>query len=148
MSAPAQVTEAQYQLAHQIRQSSTQERAAQLIADSEAKATAELRGALVLGQQNCDDAYDDLRAERKDAIARAERAEAEVADLKANNRFHRGHSAGYAEAKADCQSELAAERARLDWLMAGGVVLSGYYLSRLHYPVSRAAIDAAMKDPQ
>lgn len=38
MSTP---TEAQYQLAHVIRQSSTQERAAQLIADSEARAVAE-----------------------------------------------------------------------------------------------------------
>ena len=43
-------------------------------------------------------------------------AQAELADLKANNRFQRGHSAGYAEAKADCEAELAAERARLDWL--------------------------------
>ena len=95
---------------------------AQLIADSEAKATAELRGALALGQQNCDDVYDDLRTERKDAIARAERAEA----------------------------ELATERARLDWLMAGGVCMvqhtGGFHVSRLHAPVSRSAIDAAMKE--
>ena len=48
--------------------------------------------------------------------ARAERAEREVAGLKANNRFQRGHSAGYAEAKADCEAELATERARLDWV--------------------------------
>ena len=39
----------------------------------------QLRAALALGQQNCDDAYDDLRAERAAAIARAERAEAELA---------------------------------------------------------------------
>lgn len=52
----------------------------------------------------------------EEALKRAERAEAEVADLKANNRFHRGHSAGYAEAKADCEAELAAERARLDYM--------------------------------
>ena len=39
----------------------------------------QLRGALALGQQNCDDAYDDLRTERAAAIARAERAEAELA---------------------------------------------------------------------
>ena len=30
----------------------------------------QLRAALALGQQNCDDAYDDLRAERAAAIAR------------------------------------------------------------------------------
>jgi hypothetical protein len=34
-----------------------------------------LKGALALGQQNCDDAYDDLREERDEAIARAEKAE-------------------------------------------------------------------------
>ena len=43
----------------------------------------QLRAALALGQQNCDDAYDDLRAERNEAIARAERAEAEVGRLRA-----------------------------------------------------------------
>ena len=36
---------------------------AQLIADSEARATAELRGALALGQENCDAAYDELRVD-------------------------------------------------------------------------------------
>ena len=35
-----------------------------------------LRAAIALGQQNCDDAYDDLRAERDAANARAQRAEA------------------------------------------------------------------------
>ena len=33
----------------------------------------QLRAALALGQQNCDDAYDDLRAERAAAIARGRR---------------------------------------------------------------------------
>lgn len=37
-----------------------------------------LRGALALGQQNCDDAYDDLRDERDAAKARAKRAEASL----------------------------------------------------------------------
>jgi hypothetical protein len=41
-----------------------------------------LKGALALGQQNCDDAYDDLREERDEAIARAEKAEAEIARMK------------------------------------------------------------------
>jgi hypothetical protein len=82
MSTP--ITEAQYQLAHQIRQSSTQESAARLIADSQAQAVAnlqcvfgavavertelraerdQLRAALALGQDNGDDAYDELRAD-------------------------------------------------------------------------------------
>ena len=39
----------------------------------------QLRAALALGQINCDAEYDDLRAERDAAIARAERAEAELA---------------------------------------------------------------------
>ena len=41
-----------------------------------------LKGALALGQQNCDDAYDDLREERDEAIARAEKAEAALAAMK------------------------------------------------------------------
>jgi hypothetical protein len=41
-----------------------------------------LKGALALGQQNCDDAYDDLREERDEAIVRAEKAEAEIAAMK------------------------------------------------------------------
>ena len=40
-----------------------------------------LKGALALGQQNCDDAYDDLREERDDAIAKRERAEAELTNI-------------------------------------------------------------------
>jgi hypothetical protein len=43
---PTRPTEAQYKLAHIIRQSSTQERAAQLISDSEARAVAQLRSEL------------------------------------------------------------------------------------------------------
>lgn len=48
------------------------------------------------------------------------------------------------------ERELATERARLDWLMAGGVCMvqhaGGFHVSRLHAPVSRAHIDAAMKE--
>lgn len=36
-----------------------------------------LKGALALGQENCDAAYDDLKGERDEAVERAERAEAE-----------------------------------------------------------------------
>jgi multidrug resistance efflux pump len=99
-------------------------------------------------------------AERREAIARAERAEAELDGIRAlaDRRNERDHSqdtthqlvAALDQALDIAQAELATERARLDWLMAGRVVLvpngSGHYVSRLHYPVSRAAIDAAMKE--
>ena len=82
-------------------------------------------------------------AERKDAIARAESAEREAFDWK--------KIARYEAARAErAEAELAKERARLDWLMAGGVCMvqhtGGFHVSRLHAPVSRAAIDAAMKE--
>ena len=112
--------------------------AAQLIADSEARATAELRGALALGQENCDDAYDELATDcaelRADVVrltARAERAE-----------------------KAD--ADLATERARLNWLEDNKHCYhvcidrqpDGYSIH--NSPPSsgsvRAAIDAAMKE--
>jgi len=48
------------------------------------------------------------------------------------------------------EAELAAERARLDWLMAGGVCMvqhsGGFHVCRLNCQVSRAAIDAAIKE--
>ena len=257
MSAPATVTEAHYALRRDVIFSAPDE-GAQLIADSEAKACAELRGALALGQQNCDDVFEDLRAERDqlhaeveeqcllngkgaereaDLLGRLERAEREVERLKADGAASAFVSmacrASHAEAdrnnlradldaikailteekaraeraeaslhalrlvcgttdadkfstwvdranaraeKAEAQSaavtktnienadayrlmqgrvisaevELATERARLDWLMAGGVCMiqhtGGFHVSRLHAPVSRAAIDAAMKE--
>ena len=100
------------------------------------------------------DAIKSILNEEKD---RAERAEAELADLKANNRFQRGHSEGYAEAKADCEAELATERARLDWLDENAIPWSWLCLKKLdeirpiivtwesNLPI-RAAIDAAMKE--
>ena len=55
-----------------------------------------------------------------------------------------------AEHARTLERELNAERARLDWLMAGGVCMiqhsGGFYISRLYAHVSRAAIDAAMKE--
>ena len=69
----------------------------QAIARAE-KAEAEveqLKGALALGQENCDAAYDDLQGERDEAVERAERAEADKARLdwlERNGRF--GYKAG------------------------------------------------------
>jgi len=51
---------------------------------------------------------------------------------------------------AELEAELAVERARLDWVMAGRVCMvrhsGGYHVVRLHAPVSRAIIDANMKE--
>jgi len=185
MSTP--ITQAHYDLRRQVLFSAPDD-GAQLIADSEARAVEpwrtqveELRGALALGQENCDDVFDDLREERDQAIARAERAEAELANIRAlaNRRNKQDHShdtthqlvvsldqsldivqaelveerwlKGCAIKRSqELLSELAAERARLDWLMAGGVCMmqapGGFYISRLHAHVSRAIVDAAMKE--
>ena len=55
------------------------------------------------------------------------------------------------EARAErAEADLATERARLDWLMAGGMCLvqhsGGFHVSRLHCQVSRATIDAKMQE--
>jgi DNA repair exonuclease SbcCD ATPase subunit len=83
----------------------------------EARAEVErLKGALALGQQNCDDAYDDLREERDEAIARAEKAEAE-------------------------RAALAKDKARLNWLEKNWI----HWPITQNEETIRAAIDAAMK---
>ena len=103
----------------------------------------QLRAALALGQQNCDDAYDDLRAERDAAIARAERAEAEAER--------------YRLVTLRQDAELTTERARLDaviydcWIIHKGnenayaVRSLGEYITPW-VATPRAAIDAAMKE--
>jgi len=53
-------TEAHYDLRRKVIFSDADE-GAQLIADSEARETLELRAALALGPENCDEAYDELR---------------------------------------------------------------------------------------
>ena len=101
-----------------------------------------------------------INAVRESAIARAERAEAELDGIRAladrrNKRYHVEDTTHQLVAALDqaldiAQAELATERARLDWLMEGGVCMvqhtGGFHVSRLHAPVSRAAIDAAMKE--
>ena len=95
-----------------------------------------------------------------ETLLRAERAESELAGIRAlaNRRNKSDHSqdtthqlvVALDQALDIAQAELAAERARLDWLMAGGVCLvqhsGGFHVSRLHAQVSRAAIDSAMKE--
>ena len=98
----------------------------------------QLRAALAQGQQNCDHAYDDLRAERAAAIARAESAEREAFDWKkiaryetaraerAEREVQRLKSDGAASAfvNMSCRASraetdrnnLRADKARLDWL--------------------------------
>ena len=82
-----------------------------------------LKGALALGQENCDSIYNDMREERTELYARAERAEADTARLdwlERNGRF--GYKAGTV------------------WSDYFAVDLSGGEKTTL-----RAAIDAAMK---
>ena len=80
MSAP--VTEAHRKLVAAIIRDLSIDDGAQLIADSEAAAVEpwrtqveELRGALALGQENCDDVFDDLREERDQLRADVEQWE-------------------------------------------------------------------------
>jgi len=85
------------------------ERALKTEADlAKARATAELRDSLAIGQDNCDDAYDELATDcaelRADVVrltARAERAEAELATERARLDYlstrgfeHRHHETG------------------------------------------------------
>lgn len=204
MSAP--ITEAHRKLAcdvlldHSVSGAATKDgviAAAQLIADSEALACAQLRAALTVAEnwvEHHSQHADDLiaqNAELRDRVAaaqqreataiaswdeernralregervvewrdRAERAEAELKERSPLNIW--GGTPGFIHAfvkrqqarihaAQDIEVELAAERARLDWLMAGGVCMmqhsGGFHISRLHTPVSRAAIDAAMKE--
>jgi hypothetical protein len=154
-----------YNLAHDdiFEVSSSDGPAHQLIADSEARATAELRNALDIGQQNCDDAYDDLRAERDqlraeverltflhqcesdssvEAFARAERAEAALV-------AEREKAERYRLATLKLDAELAAERARLDWVFRNCKVTADDYTTgnRDVYAIhDREDLGAAMKE--
>ena len=82
-------TEAHYDLRRQVIFSDP-DAGAQLIAASEARATAELRDALALGQENCDDVYDELRVDCDELRADVVRLTAERDQLRAKaQRFQR-----------------------------------------------------------
>jgi aminoglycoside phosphotransferase len=103
-------------------------------------------------------------AQLKDAIARAERAEAELTfQQERNSRLFEQRDAAVA-AQEKAEAELAAERARLDWLEDKHPILwsledwaSGPYWLLTDFPgyteetasqhkTARAAIDAAMEE--
>ena len=112
-------------------------RDAQLIAESEAKAVAELRAEVERLKAQRDNL---LKPMRDEAIARAERAE-EIADR-------------WGKRAISLEAELATERARMDWLLSkmGGLVLPAnrcvawtvaFYDYENRFP-SRSAIDRAL----
>ena len=137
--------------------------AAQFIANNEA-AKAE-RDQLRAECNNLRADLDAIKAIRDEETARAERAEAELKKWSLLNlwggtpeiihAFVKGQQARI-HATQDVEAELAAERARLDWLLSrmGGNVLPAngcvaWTVDVYHYKnqfPSRAAIDAAMKE--
>ena len=92
--------------------------------------------------------------------ARAVRAEAEVERLRSDRDCEKRLRKDAEELREDAiaraekawfaEADLAIERARLDWLMAGGMCLvqhsGGFHVCRLNCQVSRAAIDLGMKE--
>jgi hypothetical protein len=189
MSAP--ITEAHRRLAQSINgRWCSHDEGAQLIADSEARAVVEiamvaaesadrnvslrlerdeLRGALALGQQNCDDAYDDLRAERDAARAEVERLKADGAASAFVNMASRASRAetdrnnlradldaikailNEEKARAErAEAEVAAERARLrDLWCEMALEYRDERISYVSVQITRSVwdeLDAAMKE--
>lgn len=83
-------------------------------------------------------------AEREDAIARAERAEAEVAELKESILVQRIFS-DYRQRAESAEAELATERARLDWVFRNcKITINDYHdVYAIH---DREDLGAAMKE--
>ena len=113
MSAPVTVTEAQYQLAHKIRQSSTQESAAQLIADSEARAVRDALWATTCTHHNDKQRAEcpvclvaTLRGERDQLLVRCDELteSANLSDAAFQEQYSRAQRA---------ESELAVEREKV-----------------------------------
>ena len=122
MNTPAP-TEAHLDLVESVRFSNDKSAALQ-IAESEARATElwrtqveELRGALALGQKNCDDVFDDLREERDQLRAEVERLRS---DRDCEKRLRK--DADEFRENAIARAELAAERGKLDWVFENYVV--------------------------
>jgi hypothetical protein len=93
--------------------------AAELIAASEARATAELRDSLAIGQDNCNDAYDELATDcaelRGDVVrltAERDQLRAENATLRAAQKACEACDEPTAFEVRQLRAELAAERAR------------------------------------
>jgi len=131
------------------------------IADSEARACDQLRAEVKLLSEWQQGVIENARAhhaERKDANARAERAEAELADHKTALEIANRSADEQMRYKREAEAELATERARLDAVVAncwavhseGGSSFSvfsnvcGDYIATAQ--TYRAAIDAAMKE--
>ena len=127
MNTPAP-TEAHLDLVESVRFSNDKSAALQ-IAESEARATElwrtqveELRGALALGQKNCDDVFDDLREERDQLRAEVERLRSDR-DCEKRLRKDADEFRENAIARAErAEAELAAERGKLDWVFENYVV--------------------------
>jgi hypothetical protein len=77
------------------------------------------------------------------AYAELARLRAEVEAFKNNNRYHRGHSAGYAEAKDDCAAELLRMAYRAEKAEAALAIerqtLSGTIRLKMHFEVELAS---------
>jgi len=144
-TAPITPTEAQKELGTKVR-FALPHIGDQLIAESEAQA---IQRAMLVEYGNLTQSY-------KDAVTRAERAEAELADLHTNHQNQVALSVQYL-------NELATERARLDWLQSRPSTVLCHYavagwsirkdrinsvdeLAEHNLHDLRSAIDAAMKE--
>ena len=114
-----------------------------------------LKGALALGQENCEAIYNEMREQRTELTALLSRAEAKVDRLLDENVTLNGYADMHMKEKARAE-RAEADAARLDWLerngrfgYKAGTVWSDYFaidLSGGEKTTLRAAIDAAMKE--
>jgi chromosome segregation ATPase len=109
------------------------------------KADADLAAALALGQQNCDDAYDELRGDCDELRADVVRLTAERDELRAEHaEMHKSFAGNVHTENRELQTELAAERTRLD---SGTILLTVAGERVWHCGVDlRAAIDAGIRE--
>ena len=165
------ITEAQYQLAHEIRQSSYQEKAAQLIADSEARAIAtQLEVVVVLTRRwlAVEKERDQLRAEverlKKDNLDMGHWIGSKMYEPEWDSFKKSLEVIDHWKARAEkAEAELISERSRLDWLDQQGAHYGWKVQLPTDYPnvkecvfvcrnttsghkTIREAIDTAMKE--